>query len=785
MTKKGPLNGPWRRALSALIVVATMAPSLCAQSAKPSLISPFRKEPETPRQNAASPLGDLGRSALSGKEIVALELANAEISEVLKILSDISGRTIVPSENLKGKISFFAKDTNCGELLDALSKANNWTLVQEGRSILVMSQEEYTQQYGPSWKVYGPEHCDASELEKTVQAILSKNGKVASTGKGGLIVIDGPRNLVKIEEAIRELDNLVTSRVFDLPSGNAAFAAETIKAVLSKEASVAADVISGRLVVRDSPKRLDEAAKVLSELNEGVLTEVFALNNASAQDVAQEIERAVSDPTAIRFDSRTNQLILTEREDNLGRLRTLIEKLDRTDGLFTRTFYLEHGDCQQVQQTVLEVLGRSASAPAAQPSDTRSNATETQAPPAEGDKGAEANDSGQGENKQTADSAPLRAAPERVGDRGEKHEASGGGPTIAADPRINALIVTDTTAMLDRIAGLIRELDREEKLHVYRLNYCSPETLKLDEKLSGLLNQPGENFAVDEMSRTVTFNASAGKAKQVLTLLTEWDRQPRQIYLEAKVVAIDRDNTTDIGTEFDALLNQLSSKIIPVTRLMTSFPGETVDSPGSLIQIGSIDGDHYQALLRLIQSRSETQLLSSPKIVALDGNAAQFQVATDEPYTEVTTDPDGNRIVQNVRFIPVGVILNVLPMISDEGFITMDVHLEVSSLKTVRGGVPVVNRSVVQSRVVVKEDHTLIIGGLISDQEVEVRSGVPLLQRIPLLGWLFRSTRKQHIKSELVLLLTPRVVSDGAAGSELSLVPENAEKGLLPQGEKS
>lgn len=758
-----------------LVVLAISAGAfcVCAQEAKPSLISPFKKTaPSSGQQRSVTAGEGFNRSALAAKEIVALELSNAETPEALKIISDISGWSIIPSENLKGKVSFFAKNTNCGDLLDSLAKANNWTLVQEGQSILVMSQDEYMQQFGPNWKVIGPEHSDCGDMEKAIQAALSKNGKVVSNGKGGLIVIDGPRNLQRIEEAVKEFDAMLVSRVFDLPGGNGAFAAETLRAVLSKDATVAVDAGTGRLVVRDSRSRLDEAADVLAQLNQGVLTEVFSLSNATAADVAIEIERIVSDATSIRCDARTNQLILTENETNLERVRGIIEKLDRADGMFTRTFYLEHGDCMQVQQTLLDILGRNPGAPAMSPAPAprpRIQPDVVVAPAARTEpiKGADVNTpAGQADAKPapTSDAKPARPASAMVSKGPEYASEAAGGPTIAADPRINALIVTDSTSMLNRIEGLIKELDREEKLHVYRMNYGDPTAIKMDEKLGTVLNQPNESYAVDEISRTVTFNAGPGKASQVMKLLSEWDRQPRQIYLEAKVVSIDRLNSTEVGTEFDAILSELTSQITPFTRVKTSFPGTTVTTPGSLIQVGSLDSDHYQALLRLIETRAETQLLSSPKVVALDGNPAQFQVATDEPYTEVSTDPEGNRIVENVRFIPVGVILNVVPKISEDGFITMDVVLEVSSLKEVRDGVPVVSRSATQSRVVVEKGHTLIIGGLIDDKEIEVQSGVPVLQRIPLLGWLFRNTRKQHFKSELVLLLTPHIVTEETKG---------------------
>lgn len=661
---------------------------------------------ETPASKPATRLpllnpfkADGAASSFPASQIVALELSGAEVPEVLKVISDISGWTIIPSEKLKGKISFFAKDTTCRELFDGLVKANDWVVIRDGNAVIVLTREEYNEQYGP------------------VRQVM---------------------------------------RVFHVGFAPSSDVAGLIKPLLSKEGQVVPDKLSGKIAVRDTQQRVEEVAKVIAGLQEGVLTEVFQLQYAAAKDVIDVIRPLVSAPTNVAQDPRTNQIVVTDHSLNIERIRLTIGRLDKEDICFTRTFPLEHADCLDVQRTLQEALGRPVTAEAL----TRVGAEGQTPVPPKAPEPAPAPPPGQPAPVPVAPPAPQPRA--RTPAAPETGKGLAAGPTIAADPRINVLIVTDTPSMLNRIEGLIKDLDAEQKLYAYGLKYADPEKLKLEDKLRGILYQQREHFAVDSISKRVTFSASAGKAKQVLALLSEWDRQPRQVFIEAKVISISRQDGYEVGTEFDTLLNELNKQIKPETRLMTSFPGKTVDSPGSLIRVGSIDKDHYQALLRLIETRTSTKLLSNPKVIALDGNPAQFQVATDEPYTEVTTDPQGTRIVQNVRFIPVGVILRVLPSINDEGLIGMDVSLEVSSLQEVRNGIPVVNKATAQSRVVIEKEHTLLIGGLISDNVTDVKTGVPILDRIPLLGWLFRSTKKQHDKSELVLLLTPHVAEADA-----------------------
>jgi type II secretory pathway component GspD/PulD (secretin) len=692
---------------SAIFAVALIAAGLSAYGqtgqpaprppAKPPLISPFKGAPG-------------GERPISTNEIEALELSNAEVPDVLKVISDVSGWTIIPSSKLTGKVSFFAKDTTCKELFDGLVKANDWVAVKEGNVIVVLTREEYTEQYGP----------------------------------------------------VRQV-----TRVFQVSVEPSADMAALIKPLLSKEGQVVADKLSGRVAVRDTQQRVAEVEAAVAKLQEGVLTEVFQLQYASANDVIETIRPLVSIAANLTYDARTNQIVVTDNSLNVQCIRQTLERLDQEDVCFTRTFRLQHADCVEVQNTLLAALGRPTTAnqvsttAAAGQVVTPQPATPGQAAPAPVSPNA-APGGTPSAAPSTPTPAPVAPAPQsrvQAAVAAESNNALASSSTIAADPRINAVIVTDTPAMLRRIEGLIKDLDAEEILYAYTLKYADPTKINLTDKLKTFLNTQYEHFAVDPVSKAVTFSASAGKAKQLLALLKQWDRQPPQIFLEAKVISIDCQNGFEVGTEFDSLLNQLHN---PAVQLVTSFPGNSTttpgsqSTPGSMIQIGSLSTNNYQALLHLIETKSKTKLLSNPKVIASDGNQAMFQVATQEPYTEVTTATQGTTLMQNVQFIPVGVTLTLTPNITDDGCISMDVDLQVSSLVNFVNNIPVVSKSEAKSHVLIAQNHTLIIGGLISDSLTDATTGVPLIQHIPILGWLFRDTQQSHDKSELVLFITPR-----------------------------
>jgi type II secretory pathway component GspD/PulD (secretin) len=663
------------------------------------LISPFKGAPG-------------GEKVIATSEIAALELSNAEVPDMLKVISDVSGWTIIPSSKLTGKVSFFAKDTTCKELFDGLVKANDWVAVKDGNVIVVLTREEYTEQYGP----------------------------------------------------VRQV-----TRVFQFSVDSSTDVTALIKPLLSKEGQVVADKLSGRIAVRDTQQRVAEIEAAVAQLQEGVLTEVFQLQYASAQDVVNTIRQLVSNPTNLTYDLRTNQIVVADFSLNMQRIRQALDRLDQEDMCFTRTFRLQHADCVDVQNTLLAALGRptvtnqtsttTTSGQAVTPLPaTPGQAAPTPVSPGGAPQGAPGGTAPAPQNAPAQAPTPQARALTAVVTESNNGLASSS--TIAADPRINAVIVTDTPAMLTRIEGLIKDLDAEETLYVYTLKYADPTKINLTDKLKTFLNAQYEHFAVDTASKAVTFSASAGKAKQLLALLKQWDRQPPQIFLEAKVISIDCQSGYEVGTEFDALLNQLDN---PAIQLVTSFPGNTTttpgsqSTPGSMIQIGSLSTNNYQALLHLIATKSKTKLLSNPKVIASDGNQAMFQVATQEPYTEVTTATQGTTLMQSVQFIPVGVTLTLTPNIAEDGCISMDVDLQVSSLVNFLNNIPVVSKSEAKSHVLIKHDHTLIIGGLISDSLTDATTGVPLISRIPILGWLFRDTQHSHEKSELVLFITPRI----------------------------
>jgi len=146
-----------------------------------------------------------------------------------------------------------------------------------------------------------------------------------------------------------------------------------------------------------------------------------------------------------------------------------------------------------------------------------------------------------------------------------------------------------------------------------------------------------------------------------------------------------------------------------------------------------------------------------------------FSEVRDEPYTVVTVAGETLTTMQDVRFLNVGVSLMVMPVINENDQVVLDVQLELSDLVEIRDNIPVVDRATAQSSVTVANGGAVILGGLRQHMKTRVDRGTPGLRKIPILGALFRTRRRDRSESEIVLILRPVIVGDSEP------VPEHAD----------
>ncbi len=158
-------------------------------------------------------------------------------------------------------------------------------------------------------------------------------------------------------------------------------------------------------------------------------------------------------------------------------------------------------------------------------------------------------------------------------------------------------------------------------------------------------------------------------------------------------------------------------------------------------------------------------MLANPKVLALNKQRGEVLVGREDGY--LTTTVTDTTTVQTVEFLKTGTRLTFRPFIGNDGYIRLEVHPEDSD-GTVVGGLPSKTTTEVTSNVMVKDGHTIVIGGLFREGNTRARKQVPVLGNIPILGALFRNANDQTTREEIIILLTPHIIKDDAAYSKAS-----------------
>ena len=229
----------------------------------------------------------------------------------------------------------------------------------------------------------------------------------------------------------------------------------------------------------------------------------------------------------------------------------------------------------------------------------------------------------------------------------------------------------------------------------------------------------------------------------------------RQVVIEAKIVEVKLNDDSQVGVNWTAVLGN------------TLRIEQPLSVAGGSISVGATVGD-FTATLTALANQGKVDVLSSPTVSTLNNQPAIIRVGTQDVFftTTVQVDPRTGTIIQTATVpstINEGVLLDVTPQISDDGIIMMNIHptvTERTGQATSPQGttVPIVDVRETDTVVRLRQGETVFIGGLISDRTLVTINKVPFLGDVPVFGNLFRRTQKENRKTDLVILLTPRIL---------------------------
>lgn len=344
---------------------------------------------------------------------------------------------------------------------------------------------------------------------------------------------------------------------------------------------------------------------------------------------------------------------------------------------------------------------------------------------------------------------------------------------VVIDEDTGTVVIIDTPEAIDRMEKALAAIEKPMETFVYGVQYAKADVLV--EKLKARIDSNAVgSITADERSNQIIIRALPSRAKEVLNIIKQLDTKTKAVLIEAQIVQIVIKPQFDMGIDWSLDFKDSSDKEIRKLSFQNVFLDEnnlkTADdlySKFGKIAIGQIGAGHFITSLRALKQVSDTKILSNPRLLVTNNEEARIHIGDTIPYIISTTSGTGDNAItsEDVRFVDVGLKLAVAATINDEGYVTMKLRPEISTVTNYvtskGGGIPQVNKTEVETNVVVKDGTTIIMGGLKKDEKSKIRKGFPILMDIPFLGAMFGATNDAVTKTEIVIFITPKIVDGG------------------------
>ena len=299
-------------------------------------------------------------------------------------------------------------------------------------------------------------------------------------------------------------------------------------------------------------------------------------------------------------------------------------------------------------------------------------------------------------------------------------------------------IVTREEAGKDIAGGLT-------EVRSFTIQYSDPDLVS--EILENHLSRYGKVTALPER-KLIVIEELPDFMRRLEGLLVELDKQPAQILIEARILEVSLDASDTYGVDW--------RKLFPTDGGLGNVGIQgfaSLTAPGLFF---SLFNSNIEAVLNALAVKGRVQTLSTPKLLALEHEEAEVVIGDEIGYRVTTTI---NQIsTESVEFLETGVIMRVTPYVDRSGRIMMEIHPEVSSGTVTLDGVPSKRSTEVTTQLLAEDGQTIFIGGLIRNSVGKRREGIPIINDIPFLGKLFGRGEELLLKTETVVLITPRII---------------------------
>lgn len=510
---------------------------------------------------------------------------------------------------------------------------------------------------------------------------------------------------------------------------------------------------------------------------EQLVTQVFQIRHESATQLVPVLRPLITANNTITAYANTNTLVITDYADNLQRIEKIIDSIDVAQGDAPEVIPVRNMSAFDLAQTLTRTFNEAV---------------------AVGMGGTGGGDTSQ-----------------RL--------------TITADPRSNSLIVrADNPGKLNQVRKLAATLDTatstQGNIHLVYLKHA--EAAKVAQTLRAILsgtapaaavlpttqasslpgntmqaagtfgntsNTAGSNptatgqglagssvIQADAATNALIITAPEAVYNNLRTIIDQLDKRRAQVHIEALIVELTAAKASEFGIQWQNLAGGTGSRVIGGTNFSSggsniigvmenvaaaSVTGKAGIAPG--LNIGVISGaGNLAALLRVLETDNQANILSTPSIVTLDNEEARIVIGQNVPFITGSYAQTGNAVntpFQTYERRDVGLSLKVKPQITEGGVVRIQIYQEASSLQATslsNNAGPITNKRALESNVLVDDGKIIALGGLMDDQYGAGEDKVPFLGDAPLIGGLFRYETKKRNKTNLMVFLRPTIIRD-------------------------
>lgn len=321
----------------------------------------------------------------------------------------------------------------------------------------------------------------------------------------------------------------------------------------------------------------------------------------------------------------------------------------------------------------------------------------------------------------------------------------------------------------------------------------NPDLALPDEELDSLNENPGnaENGANNETfdnSVRITAQKSSNQLlvrsrpaqwTEIEFAIQRLDNPPLQVQIETRILEVNLSGSLQMGVQW-FLGNLAGNSTNPGVANQSGSQGALGTGGialGNSSLFYSFVSNNFQVALRALETSGNTKVLSAPSLVVINNQQAQIQVGNNIPIIQTTINTGVSAIqTSSVQYLQTGVILDVTPRINPGGLVYMDIQQQVSDVATPTSIAntttpplnPTISTRAVSTQVAVQSGQTILLGGLIKQNQNETDTGLPYLGKLPVLKWLFGSKEHSDERSELIVLITPRVITDTSEAKQVT-----------------